>query len=412
MGKGMYIGVDSKARKVKKMYVGVDGKARKVKKVYVGDANGKARLCWSGELGLYLFTMTGSSYTSSDGINYTKSTVEKPDWFHRVVYALGKFWALQPGYSNGKVYTSSDGVNWTLVSTIPDKTYFNSNTTFRYQNGVFIAIGIKQSSSYNNMAVSTDGINWTCANFKCTNNSSFTYERSPLDIRYGTIGGVTGWYVCTAYASSPYYIEMSVFKTFDELKSGSATYLHRYYGTATNSDGRMVIRNNKAYIVYHYYTGNVGTSGSNTNLISYNGASYTDIKQESNSYALGTVWSTDQYIIFRNLWQTAYSTTHLLSRYNFATETYSTVNSIGFHQGKYAAHQGTGVFVNGRMYQAIPQEEGYDTYTFYLQGAYSDNYGASVTRFVIDSTDFTAGGSAYSTLVYGGEGGGFHQEVY
>lgn len=46
MAKGMYIGVDSKARKVKKMYVGVGGKARKVKKGYIG-VGGKARLFFS-----------------------------------------------------------------------------------------------------------------------------------------------------------------------------------------------------------------------------------------------------------------------------------------------------------------------------------------------------------------------------
>lgn len=47
MSKGIYIGIDGKARKVKKLYVGVDGKARKVKKGYVG-VNGVARLFYSG----------------------------------------------------------------------------------------------------------------------------------------------------------------------------------------------------------------------------------------------------------------------------------------------------------------------------------------------------------------------------
>ena len=45
---GVFIGVDGKARKVKGGYIGVDGKARKIKKGYIGDANGVARLCWSG----------------------------------------------------------------------------------------------------------------------------------------------------------------------------------------------------------------------------------------------------------------------------------------------------------------------------------------------------------------------------
>ena len=46
MSKGVYVGVDSKARKVKKMYVGVDGVARKIKKAYVG-VGGVARLFYA-----------------------------------------------------------------------------------------------------------------------------------------------------------------------------------------------------------------------------------------------------------------------------------------------------------------------------------------------------------------------------
>lgn len=48
MGKGMYIGVDGIARKVKKLYTGVENKAHKVKKAYIG-VGGVARPCFSGE---------------------------------------------------------------------------------------------------------------------------------------------------------------------------------------------------------------------------------------------------------------------------------------------------------------------------------------------------------------------------
>ena len=50
MAKAVYVGVDSKARKMKKAYIGIGGKARKVKKMYIGDSSGKARLCYSAEL--------------------------------------------------------------------------------------------------------------------------------------------------------------------------------------------------------------------------------------------------------------------------------------------------------------------------------------------------------------------------
>ena len=51
MAKGIYLGIDSLSRKVKKMYLGVEGVARKVKKGYVG-VNGLARLFFSGTAGL------------------------------------------------------------------------------------------------------------------------------------------------------------------------------------------------------------------------------------------------------------------------------------------------------------------------------------------------------------------------
>lgn len=47
MAKGIYLGIDSLSRKVKKMYLGIEGVARKVKKAYIG-VNGIARLFFAG----------------------------------------------------------------------------------------------------------------------------------------------------------------------------------------------------------------------------------------------------------------------------------------------------------------------------------------------------------------------------
>lgn len=46
MAKGGYIGVDDKARKIKKAYIGVNGVARKVKKAYIG-VDGVAQLVYT-----------------------------------------------------------------------------------------------------------------------------------------------------------------------------------------------------------------------------------------------------------------------------------------------------------------------------------------------------------------------------
>ena len=47
MAKGIYLGIDSLSRKVKKMYIGIEGVARKVKKGYIG-VNRSARLFFAG----------------------------------------------------------------------------------------------------------------------------------------------------------------------------------------------------------------------------------------------------------------------------------------------------------------------------------------------------------------------------
>ena len=60
MAKAVYVGVGSKARKMKKAYIGIGGTARKVKKMYIGDSSGKARLCYSAELE-YVGTATALS---------------------------------------------------------------------------------------------------------------------------------------------------------------------------------------------------------------------------------------------------------------------------------------------------------------------------------------------------------------
>lgn len=53
MSKGIYIGVDDKARKVTKAYIGVDGVARKILKGYEGNENGIARQFYSAEKAHY-----------------------------------------------------------------------------------------------------------------------------------------------------------------------------------------------------------------------------------------------------------------------------------------------------------------------------------------------------------------------
>lgn len=69
--RNIYIGVDNKARHVKKLYIGVNGVARKIKKAYIG-VNGKARLFYKYELATtqWVFTSNGT-FTVPETGTYT-----------------------------------------------------------------------------------------------------------------------------------------------------------------------------------------------------------------------------------------------------------------------------------------------------------------------------------------------------
>lgn len=73
---GPYLGVDGKARKVKKIFYGIDGKARKVRKGYIGDENGKAQLWFEG---------------LPDTISCTMSNVVSMDWTRYGAAVAGKY---------------------------------------------------------------------------------------------------------------------------------------------------------------------------------------------------------------------------------------------------------------------------------------------------------------------------------
>lgn len=66
--RNVYIGVDNKARHVKKLYVGVNGVARKIKKAYIG-VNGVARLFYKYEVATtqWVFTSNGTFIVPETG---------------------------------------------------------------------------------------------------------------------------------------------------------------------------------------------------------------------------------------------------------------------------------------------------------------------------------------------------------
>ena len=112
MAKGIYVGVDSKARKVKKAYIGVAGISRKIKKGYIG-VNGRAQQFYSAEtLMPFSSNPAPTSWTSgSDGLTATATNN----------YGT---WTI----STSQLYTSSESYKLTNAFDGNEETYFRTGT--------------------------------------------------------------------------------------------------------------------------------------------------------------------------------------------------------------------------------------------------------------------------------------------
>lgn len=93
MAKGMYIGIDNKARKVKNIYIGVNGVARRVKKAYIG-VGGYARLFYTADQLAYYGSSVGDNSVIT-GISYPKRNLKG--------ISIGNY-AIFPGGRNGNSY--------------------------------------------------------------------------------------------------------------------------------------------------------------------------------------------------------------------------------------------------------------------------------------------------------------------
>ena len=119
MAKGTYIGVSSKAKKVKKMYVGIGGKAKKVKKAYIG-VNGKAKLFWSGADGTFLITFDNVlKYAKLDRSSLTLTFIDTGSNsydYTNSVFCQGRWFIVKrQGYDTAYVQYSTDAINWTNI---------------------------------------------------------------------------------------------------------------------------------------------------------------------------------------------------------------------------------------------------------------------------------------------------------
>lgn len=99
--------------------------------------------------GIFVAIKATAAYYSTDGINWTETTVPAQQLWSCVCYGNGVF-VVAGG--NNTLY-STDGINWTETSA-----GFYSQTSLCFGNGKFIA-GFHQSMS-SAIGISTDGINW------------------------------------------------------------------------------------------------------------------------------------------------------------------------------------------------------------------------------------------------------------
>lgn len=100
MAKGLYIGISSLARKIKKWYIGVNGVARKVKKAYIG-VNGVARLFWS------------SGYSSLTYDGQATNLISKRSGIK--AFGNSEYCIFSGGSSSNSPYTTGDTFTKNLV---------------------------------------------------------------------------------------------------------------------------------------------------------------------------------------------------------------------------------------------------------------------------------------------------------
>ena len=126
------------------------------------------------DYGLKKFVAVGSysnqAAYSTDGINWTGSSLPSESIWDSLAYGDGKFVVVSKANNSRKAAYSTDGITWT-VSTLPATGAFWESVT--YGNGKFVAIAYGSSAA----AYSTDGITWTA--------STLPASRNWIEIEYG-----------------------------------------------------------------------------------------------------------------------------------------------------------------------------------------------------------------------------------
>lgn len=109
--------------------------------------------CYGGDKFVVIGYNSDKAAYSTDGINWTATTMPSSAYWEQVCYGDGKFVAMITSSTNKAAY-STDGITWT-ETTLPKSGSYQS---LCYVDGKFVAVS---SSTLSYSIYSTDGINWT-----------------------------------------------------------------------------------------------------------------------------------------------------------------------------------------------------------------------------------------------------------
>lgn len=115
---------------------------------------------------------------STDGINWTQTTLPVVGSWYSIAYGNDKFVAAS---NDGKIVYSADGITWTQANTLSINSIWLS---IIYADNKFVVVGNCDSND-NNAAYSTDGINWTLTS---TSFSGTCYSITYGDGKFVSVG--------------------------------------------------------------------------------------------------------------------------------------------------------------------------------------------------------------------------------
>lgn len=323
------VNASKKTEKLKKAYVvNADKKTEKLKKCYVVGADKKLVKLWSGFTPAFLAEVYNSLYYSEDAVNWSV----KKTFTHEILgmlYGNNKYYVAARYYQYVEFYTSEDGSTWTMLSRVDN--YAMEKGGFKYLNGKFFMY----DNNYSSMYYSSDCITWTAftINDGFYNNSSYSSYTfgSVFDMEYGTVDGVTAYYVVRRVGSGNYSgCALCRYNTIDDLISGydyetdsskvllldAPSDISSF--TSPKTDATLVINNNKIYVVFNYYCTSLDRY--RHRIFKYVSGSWSRV-QYSNSYIVTNIWSTKDKLIYDRMYYSSGRTYVAKMAFNYSDET-------------------------------------------------------------------------------------------